>query len=141
MKVYLAAPLFNEMELKRNKEKCELLEEAKFDVYLPQRDGGILHDISKEKKEKEAKKKEIYEKDIRALENSDILVLLMDGLALDEGGCFELGYMKALGKKCFGYKTDIRSFCGEENLMISESLDKIFNDFEKLIISLKLIDN
>ena len=39
-KIYFAAPLFNEMELKRNEEYTNLLEQWGYEVYLPQREAG-----------------------------------------------------------------------------------------------------
>ena len=54
-RIYFAAPLFNEMELKRNEEYTILLEKWGYEVYLPQREAGlsaqILKDESKDKLE------------------------------------------------------------------------------------------
>lgn len=38
MKIYIAAPLFNEMEIERNNSINDLLEVEGFETYLPQRD-------------------------------------------------------------------------------------------------------
>lgn len=40
-KIYFAAPLFNEMELKRNKEITKKLRSWGYDVYLPQESAGL----------------------------------------------------------------------------------------------------
>lgn len=40
-KIYFVAPLFNEMELKRNEEYTKLLEKWGYNVYLPQREVGL----------------------------------------------------------------------------------------------------
>ena len=41
MRIYYAAPLFNDMELKRNSEIKELLESKGYEVYLPQNESGL----------------------------------------------------------------------------------------------------
>ena len=46
-KIYFAAPLFNEMELKRNLEYTEKLEKEGYIVYLPQREAGLSARILK----------------------------------------------------------------------------------------------
>lgn len=45
MKLYLAAPLFNEMERDRNTKICSLIERLGIEVFLPQRDGGLFYDL------------------------------------------------------------------------------------------------
>ena len=54
-KIYFAAPLFNEMELRRNEEYTKLIETWGYEVYLPQREAGlsaqILKDTSNDKLE------------------------------------------------------------------------------------------
>lgn len=136
MKIYLAAPLFNEMELERNLRICNRLEDIGLSVFMPQRDGGAVYKIMQDNpgmNEVEVEDK-IFNMDISAMVNSDVILFLMDGIALDEGSCFELGYMYAIGKKCYGYKTDARNFGnGKENLMIQNSLIKIFRKEEELI--------
>ena len=120
-KVYFAAPLFNEMELRRNEEYTKLLEEWGYEVYLPQREAGlsakILQDANKDKLEIN---KRIFNTDLNGIKNCDILIFFLDGRVPDEGACVELGIAYALGKKCIGYKTDDRNldFTGDDNLFI-----------------------
>ena len=96
-KIYFAAPLFNEMELKRNLEYTEKLEKEGYIVYLPQREAGLS---------------------ARILKNN------LDGRVPDEGACVELGIAYALNKKCIGIKTDDRclDFTGDDNLFIESCL-------------------
>ena len=49
-KIYFAAPLFNEMELKRNEEYTNLFEQWGYEVYLPQREAGLSAQILKDEK-------------------------------------------------------------------------------------------
>lgn len=133
MKIYVAAPLFNEMELKRNEEIAKLLEDLGFDTYLPQRDAGKvaeLLDNAATPEEGRAIEKRIFNMDIDAMNSSDMLLFLMDGFALDEGSVYELGYMQAQGKLCVGYMTDRRDLT--RNLMIRESFKEIFKSKDEL---------
>ncbi len=134
-KIYVAAPLFNEMELMRNEEIGDILEKMGYVIYLPQRDGGAVYKLIEERDADEDEIEErIFGYDIEAMNECDILLFLMDGACLDEGSCFELGYMFGQNKKCYGYKTDARNFGnGKENLMISKSLEHIFRNKQELI--------
>ena len=134
-KIYVAAPLFNEMELTRNEEIGDILEKMGYEIYLPQRDGGAVYKlIEKSDTDEDEIEERIFGYDIEAMNECDILLFLMDGACLDEGSCFELGYMFCQNKKCYGYKTDARNFgSGKENLMISKSLKHIFRNKQELI--------
>ena len=110
-KVYFAAPLFCEMELRRNTEECAVLEEAGHSVYLPQRDGGEAS--------KGVDRKVLFERDVQALEECDTVVAYFDGRVPDEGMCFEVGYGFAKGKRIIIVRTDQRSFeDGVQNAML-----------------------
>ena len=125
-KIYFAAPLFNEMELKRNEEYTRLLEEWGYEVYLPQREAGLSAQILKdESKDKLEINKRIFNTDLNGIKNCDILIFFLDGRVPDEGACVELGIAYALGKKCIGYKTDDRNldFTGDDNLFIEGCID------------------
>lgn len=140
-KVYFAAPLFNEMELKRNVEYTNMLEEWGYEVYLPQREAGlsaqILQDESNDKMEVN---KRIFNTDLNAIKNCDILIIFLDGRVPDEGACVELGIAFALGKKCIGYKTDDRNldFTGDDNLFIEGCMNfNVIHNIEDLKEELK----
>lgn len=49
MKIYYAAPLFNDMELKRNSEMKKWLQNKGYDVYLPQDESGLSYEMMKRK--------------------------------------------------------------------------------------------
>jgi nucleoside 2-deoxyribosyltransferase len=110
MKVYIAAPLFNDMERERNRVLRDALQEAGFDTYLPQEDGGIAYDDIASGADVASTRKRIFDRDIEEVKGCDLLVFALDGRVQDEGACVELGYAHALGKPCFGYRTDTRSF-------------------------------
>lgn len=135
-KIYFAAPLFNEMELKRNEEYTELLEKWGYKVYLPQREAGLSAQILKDDKvNKLETNKRIFNTDLQGIKESDILLFFLDGRVPDEGACVELGIAYALGKKCIGYKTDDRNldFTGDDNLFIEGCMDfRVMHTVEEL---------
>lgn len=85
-KIYFAAPLFNEMELKRNEEYTNLLEQWGYEVYLPQREAGLSAQILKdEKNDKLETNKRIFNTDLQGIKNSDILIFsLMEEFQMKE---------------------------------------------------------
>lgn len=140
-KIYFAAPLFNEMELKRNEEYTEILENWGYEVYLPQREAGLSAQILKDENNNKLEvNKRIFNTDLEGIKNSDILLFFLDGRVPDEGACVELGIAYALGKKCIGYKTDDRNldFTGDDNLFIEGCMDfKVIHNKEDLKEELK----
>ena len=125
--IYLAAPLFSEAELSYNLELAAILE-AHVDVYLPQRDGGKVIDLVDRGVERRVAFKSIYDRDVEALKEADVLFLLLDGRSIDEGAAFELGYAVALGKRCVGLQTDPRRLLPlGNNPMIEVPLRRILN--------------
>ena len=134
MKIYIAAPLFNEMEIKRNISINAILEQEGFETYLPQRDGGLFYDLRRQGYSDKEIKDKIFASDYDAICDCDIILCLLDGRVLDEGMCIELGIAFALKKLCIGYKTDYRSQDKfGNNIMLEGTLSKIFNDKTELI--------
>lgn len=105
--VYLAAPLFSEAELSFNLKLAAVLEQC-LDVYLPQRDGGKLVDLVANGVPVKDAYKSIFERDLEALAESDVLLIVLDGRSIDEGAGFELGVAFSSGKCCVGLQTDPR---------------------------------
>lgn len=139
--IYIAAPLFNEMERKRNVQIKEVLEKEGFNVHLPQEAGGVAYDLIKENtEEKKNIRKKIFESDYAAVVKSDIVLFLMDGRTPDEGSCVELGIGFALNKVCVCYKTDSRAMDenGDNNIMIDGCANwQVFKNESDLILHLK----
>ena len=107
MKVFLAAPLFNEAERLFNSKIARELRAKGFEVWLAQEAPFIKQGTHKEKKM-------IYEGDISALKASDVVVAVLDGMEVDAGVAYEMGYAKALGEPIIGLKTDYRTFSEKE---------------------------
>ena len=120
-KIYIAAPLFSEAELRFNKYLKNILNQF-FEVFLPQEDGEYMVTLIKDGN------------DIDAIKNCDYFLIILDGKIVDEGAAFELGIAYILNKKCIGLHTDIRRLSSIElNPMLSCSIKPIFNTIEELL--------
>lgn len=147
LKVYIAAPLFSEMERKFNLEVRDFLYKLGFDTYLPQLNGGLCLDLVKSKKpprsrESKESRRIIFAKDLEEIRNCDLFLIILDGRVPDEGACVELGIAYTLGKTSIGFKTDARVLVdGRDNLMIAEILDgkiaKNFSELELILAEIK----
>lgn len=108
MKIYIAAPLFSPAEREFNDQLCATIEGV-CDAYLPQRDGKLMEFSDQDNRQAiEATRHRVYREDIEAIHQCDGLLAVLEGRALDEGVCIEMGYAKGLGKSIFGYKSDVR---------------------------------
>ena len=138
-KVYFAGPMFNAAEKDFNLKVTNLLEEYGYQVFLPQRDG--IEAAKLEGKTEEELVKMIFPLDAGEVRKADIVFMNIDGRVPDEGASVELGIAYASGKRCYGFKTDVRAveFGLEMNPMISGCMIKIFKNFDgdKLIEEIK----
>jgi len=132
MKAFLAAPLFSEAERDFNSKVAKRLRDKGFQVWLAQ-ESPFIHEGTSKEKEK------IYEEDISALKACDVVVAVLDGVEVDSGVAFEMGYAVAIGKPVIGLKTDHRTFSKMEdiNLMLEVPLIKLCNSIEDVITELK----
>lgn len=138
-KVYFAAPLFNQSEQDYNLKITNILESYGYEVFLPQRDGYLAPELAGKSQEELADM--IFKKDLEEVLKADIIFVMLDGRAPDEGACVELGIGYANGKRCYGFKTDARSveFGLDLNPMITGCFKKLFYDLDgnKLVEELK----
>ena len=138
-KVYFAGPMFNAAEKCFNLKVTQVLEEYGYQVFLPQRDG--IEAAKLEGKTEEELVKMIFPLDAGEVRKADIVFMNIDGRVPDEGASVELGIAYAAGKRCYGFKTDVRAveFGLEMNPMISGCMIKIFKNFDgdKLIEEIK----
>jgi nucleoside 2-deoxyribosyltransferase len=116
MVVYLAAPLFTQVERRWNRELARLLEERidGLKVVLPQdcRVDGRYND--------RRRLEELFTRCIEGVRAADVVVAILDGPDADSGVAFEMGYAHASGKPIVGVRTDFRQ--SQErgvNLMVS----------------------
>lgn len=133
-RIYIAGPLFSQAELEFNEKLNEVLIQAGYATFLPQKDGYELSDLIQDADPHEASSI-IFNLDLDELKRADILVFIMDGRVPDEGACVEVGIAFALGKECYGLKTDTRSFIhSQDNPMIIGALKgRVAHSFEELL--------
>jgi len=131
-RIYLAAPLFSDAERHYNESISTLLRNHYFDVYLPQEAGD---DSASRKNQVQ---KQLFRGNKKALEESDILVAVIDGADADSGTAWEMGYAYARGKPVIAIRTDFRRAGDHErvNLMLEQSATVVNTD-EQLIAALQ----
>jgi nucleoside 2-deoxyribosyltransferase len=135
-RVYLAAPLFSEPERAYNLSIAGQLRNNFFDVYLPQEADD---DSDTRNKEEQVR---IFSENLRALENADMVVAIIDGADADSGTSWEMGFAFAHGKQVIALRTDFRRSGNHEkvNLMLEESSsvvtskDALFNLLKSPVI-------
>jgi len=126
--IYIAGPLFSEGERAFNlliEERCL---EAGFKTYLPQRDCIALDDSNED---------EVFKCEVEANKSASLLVANLDGIDVDSGTAWEIGYAFAQNKTVIAVRTDLRAFSPSEpvNLMflqscvIVKSLDELTDYF------------
>ena len=130
--LYLAGPLFTEAERSFNETLREVLSEF-FDVFLPQ-EAGLIGEMMKHGIGPSESSHQIYEACMKALKKCDILLIVLDGVMVDDGSAFELGIAHMRKVPRFGYLSDDRKRPEPPsiNSMIYFSLDRIFSDLNSL---------
>lgn len=109
MKIYLASPFFNEEELEVYRRAIILLRDEGHDVYVPQE-----HTIENGwKLSNEDWARRVFIEDIKAIDNSEIVMVLNFGMYSDSGTAWEAGYAFAKDKKV------VQVLCGDENTTYS----------------------
>lgn len=127
--IYLAGPLFTHAELEFNCKLRDLLEGQGFSVFLPQEDAEdakIEHERQKQAF--------IFERCVGGVDSSDLVVAVLDGVDVDSGTAWEIGYAYAKGKPVLGLRTDFRELSdGIVNLMIELAVEVLARDEEELL--------
>ena len=134
MKVYLASPFFKEMELDRYKQVVDLLRGSGDEIFIPQEhtipDGDSLLNHEWARK--------VFEMDVAALDDSDLVMVLNWGLYSDSGTAWEQGYAYAKGKKILSILMDeaketeysLMTINGSHNCICFSSLMGFDNDYD-----------
>lgn len=137
LKIFIAAPLFNEMERERNLKIKSYIQGLGYDTFLAQDDVGLSYDLIESQEKKSSIRKKIFTDDVDGLKNSDIILLLLNGRTPDEGACIEVGMGWILNKPCIAFKTDNRAMDehGDNNIMIDGCIN-----FEKPVSKLHELD-
>ena len=121
----MAGPLFDEGERWWIEQVEALVAEAGFITFLPHRDNPPKdeHNV-----------RQIFENDKRGIDECDVVVASLNGVATDDGTAWELGYAYATGKHLIGLHTDWRMRFTHEvvNLMLECSMDRMVRSLDEL---------
>jgi nucleoside 2-deoxyribosyltransferase/predicted secreted protein len=131
-RVYLAAPLFSEAERVFNESVARLLRAHLIEVHLPQEAGD--DSAARDSREQER----LFLSNKTALEESDLIVAIIDGADADSGTAWEIGYAFAQGKPVIALRTDFRRIGHHEhvNLMLEQSA-KVVGSTDELLTKLQ----
>ena len=133
--IYLAAPLFSDAEREFNCKLRDQITKRGFSVFLPQEDSNDTTNMRHEEKQSH-----IFQQNLAAIDNSDIIVAILDGGSdVDSGTAWELGYAFARKKTVLALKTDFRTLGSEGivNLMIEVSVDALATEVSGLMDALE----
>lgn len=138
MKVYLAGPLFSEAERSWTRHMRRVLEKAAPGIrFIWPYELITKHEI--EALGPERAKREIFDRDRRALDDSDAVIAVLDGTQVDDGTAWEIGYFFASkpGAPIIGIRTDFRQ-AGDlpgslANIMIERACSHIVRSLDELV--------
>jgi nucleoside 2-deoxyribosyltransferase len=131
-KIYLSGPLFSRGEIAWGERVKRFLEERLDGVQII-----WPHEIVP----CHAFSAQIFQANLQALSEADVMVALLEGSQVDDGTAWEIGYFFMQGKKILGLRTDFRR-AGETdnsrvNLMIECSCLAVAGGLEELASDLK----
>lgn len=131
-KIYLSGPLFSRAEIAWGERVKRVLED---------RLNGVQILWPHELISCRATQKQIFQANLRALNECDIMVAMLDGPQVDDGSAWEVGYFFHQGKKILGLRTDFRR-AGETdnsrvNLMIECSCQAVVAGLDELVADLQ----
>jgi len=97
MQIYLSAPLFTLAERSWNRSLADMLRRRGIKILMPQ-EISSAHNHAKH----------IFQKNISAIKECDIMVAVLDQADTDSGTSWEVGYAYGIGKPILGIRTDFR---------------------------------
>lgn len=129
MRIYLAAPLFSQVQRQYNRSLARRLEELlpRCNVILPQdfRTGPAAASYNDRRE-----MADLYKRCIEEVDAADIVLALLDGADADSGAAFEVGYARGRGKPVLGVRTDFRQLQIKGlNTMLAEGCSDVLCHF------------
>ena len=124
-KIYLSGPLFSQGEIAWGKRVKAFLEETfvNAEIIWPHE---IASDVAKQ----------IFHANLKAMNDCDLMVAILDGSQVDDGTAWEVGYFFSQGKQIIGIRTDFRrageSYASIVNLMVECSCLAVATSLEEL---------
>ena len=138
-KIYIAGPLFNVHEKKYLEEIAEVLGGNGYGCFLPHRDQtGIDPEELKNNDMSQSTKDIIFQTDVQALNESDLVVALVTGQDIDSGTASEIGYMYANNKPVIAITAEERRY---RNLFTAGMFSSTINNIGDLLGVIKTIDS
>ena len=125
--IYIAGPLFTPGERSFLEQIDALCHALGFATYLPHRDAGLFTRGSESSNY-------FFQNDSRKLVDSDLVIAVLNGLEIDSGTAWEMGYAFALNKPIIGYLDDSRIFNPAQQLnpMILNSINILVKNIDDL---------
>lgn len=129
--VFVSGPIFSEGEMWFIKQVVSAIEHLGFKAIW-----AFMEERELIEKEELAGKEwtgKVYAFITERIDKSDFVVAILDGVDVDSGTAWEVGYAVGKGKKIIGIKTDERVYSKDQkvNLMIQESV-KIVKSLDEL---------
>lgn len=121
--IYIAGPLFTMQDRAQLEKIRNYVLQLNFDTFLPHENNNDNAD-GRFFNESQATLKNIFKNDYQAIEKSDAVIALLDGVPVDCGTAWELGFAFALAKPILGIRTDFRilgNFANQHIDLMSES--------------------
>ena len=138
-KIYIAGPLFNVHEKKYLEEIAEVLEGKGYDCFLPHRDQtGIDPEELKNNDMSQSTKDIIFQTDVQALNESDLVVALVTGQDIDSGTASEIGFMYANNKPVIALTAEERRYM---NLFTAGMFSSTVQNIGDLLEEINKIDS
>jgi nucleoside 2-deoxyribosyltransferase len=114
MRVYIAAPFFNEEQLKTVKFLEDMLNVNGIEFFSPRSEGTLNQMSPEERKEKMG---DVFESNIGHMDWCTHAVAVIDGY--DKGVLFEMGYLYATDKPIVSYTNNYQGI----NVMLNEAIE------------------
>ena len=129
MKIYLAAPVFSQVERQYNRRLAGKLTALlpRSEIVLPQdfRVGPAGTSFNDRRR-----LAAIHRRCVAAITEADLVLALLDGADADSGVAFEAGYARGLGKPVLGVRTDYRQLQVKGlNMMLAEGCSDVVCHF------------
>ena len=135
--IYIAGPLFNAHERNYLELIASELEANGYKCFLPHRDQSGIDETEMEGTNmSQATKDKIFNADLTALKNADLIVALMTGQDIDSGTAAEIGFTYANEKPIIAITAYEQRF---RNLFVDGMTSKTINDVDELLSAISSI--
>ena len=136
--IYIAGPLFNAHERSYLELIASELEGSGYKCFLPHRDqSGIVEPELEGTNMSQATKDKIFNADLTALKDADLIVVLVTGQDIDSGTAAEIGFTYANGKPIITITAYERRF---RNLFVDGMITQSVDSIEDVVTSIQSLN-